>query len=347
MLGPEIYLSTLLFPLVLLSSVPHWVAAVFALAALVVDPVVMLMGLTGPVTTLFHAAYLAALLPALLDWLLTLRPLAAPANSRARVARAALMMSGLLITVGLFVVAPAELTRTRLAASPLAPALREVEVAPSGWLLTDSHDLWQQAVSFGADPRTARVVSPRNVDSLRERLAVPQTSIWVLQSDEPVNAQPLAMLVSPFYPGVEETLANNVRLQRFATPAEAPPRQVGATFVDDVTLSQVRVPHEICDGSLLPVELLWGNQPGQQSLFLHLLAPDGQIVSQRDGLPAPSPDKWALQVPVALEPGTYTLVAGRYDPQTMERVPLAQGADSVILGTIQIGIPGTERCSQG
>ncbi|MBI1878124.1 MAG: hypothetical protein HYR94_07845, partial [Chloroflexi bacterium] len=106
-------------------------------------------------------------------------------------------------------------------------------------------------------------------------------------------------------------------------------------------------------GLSLPILLQWvADQPPSTdfTVFLHLLSPDGRLVAQDDAYPTwltPQPtSQWPLQQPILdshrlnlpadLSPGIYTLQAGLYDVQTLERLPLPDGSDIFTLGQIQV-----------
>ena len=69
-------------------------------------------------------------------------------------------------------------------------------------------------------------------------------------------------------------------------------------------------------------------------MFVHLLGPDGRLVTQHDGLPVNGTrptDTWlpgerlvdpvALEIPANLPTGTYRVEVGLYDATTGERLP--------------------------
>ncbi|GIW05226.1 MAG: hypothetical protein KatS3mg060_0031 [Dehalococcoidia bacterium] len=104
-------------------------------------------------------------------------------------------------------------------------------------------------------------------------------------------------------------------------------------------------------GREVPVELYW--QAGHwlerdYAVFLHVVGPDGRLVTQRDGPPADGArpttswqpgeivlDRRLLPIPIDLPPGEFRLVAGLYDPTTGERLGLP-GADSATVGVVRI-----------
>lgn len=329
--GPQAALTALLLPFILLLvPQPAATSALFTVGALLAGPVAERLGVQGVAATAFQVGYILALAPALAEWLAMLQPVLGWARWRRR-GLAALSAASLgLFTLALFVLAPREIRPVRLAASPLAPALREVQAAPGGWLLTDSHDLWEQAVGLGVGPVTARVVSERNRDALLAHLQAAPASLWLLQSSHERAAPLLEPLVAAFYPASEQTLADGSRLRRFVSALDAPLTPVAeGTFQDGVTLAAIQLPPATQAGALLPLALHWDGDPGSQTLFLHLVAPDGSLVSQRDVLPAPTPDRHALLLPATLVPGSYTLFVGRYDPATAQRLTLSQGGDTI------------------
>jgi hypothetical protein len=92
-------------------------------------------------------------------------------------------------------------------------------------------------------------------------------------------------------------------------------------------------------GKLLTYRLFWktGNAPARDYvLFAHLIGADGQRYANAD-LPYPT-STWgtgryvasdlAIQLPASLPAGAYRLVAGLYDPQTGQRLPLQSAAPS-------------------
>jgi hypothetical protein len=91
----------------------------------------------------------------------------------------------------------------------------------------------------------------------------------------------------------------------------------------------------------------WRQQsaPEPVSLFIHLIAPDGDIAAQWDGLTA-AWEGWRsgdllmqnhpLTLPENAAPGRYELRAGLYDPETGERWTTADGTDFLLLGEISV-----------
>ncbi len=104
-------------------------------------------------------------------------------------------------------------------------------------------------------------------------------------------------------------------------------------------------------GEPLALRLAWQTiaQPSADyALFLQLLDADGRVAAQRDvpllagGVPASAwqPGQQAetrlgIALPVGSAPGDYRLIAGLYDPQTGQRVPVG-GGDFVELGVVSV-----------
>ena len=90
--------------------------------------------------------------------------------------------------------------------------------------------------------------------------------------------------------------------------------------------------------------------PRDYTVFVHLVAPDGRVAAQADARPAwvvPWPsDRWQpgqavldghrISLPTDLPPGRYQVRAGLYYWETMQRLPLLDGGNSVLVGETQI-----------
>jgi hypothetical protein len=100
------------------------------------------------------------------------------------------------------------------------------------------------------------------------------------------------------------------------------------------------------------VTLAWQGQTeltASQRVFLHLLGPDGDLLTQSDGEPAnwtrPTTgwapgeivmDQRVLTIPGDAVSGEYTLLTGLYNPANGERLALPDGATTVFLNTLQV-----------
>jgi hypothetical protein len=90
-------------------------------------------------------------------------------------------------------------------------------------------------------------------------------------------------------------------------------------------------------GSVLPVELAWeGPLDGTRRLSLRLIAQDGTLVAQvDDGLEALN--RIQLFVPPDAAPGTYGLHLMVYDAESLEPIPAGDGAQIVMVATVEVG----------
>jgi hypothetical protein len=88
---------------------------------------------------------------------------------------------------------------------------------------------------------------------------------------------------------------------------------------------------------------------GPRAIFVHLLAPDGQVAAQWDGLDVPVKgwrvgdtilQKASFDLPPDLSSGQYWLQTGVYNPDTMKRLPvLTDGeriADRILLSPVEV-----------
>jgi len=105
---------------------------------------------------------------------------------------------------------------------------------------------------------------------------------------------------------------------------------------------------EVEPGGELVLLTAWEQEARPQTvkLFIHLIAPDGQTISQWDGLGA-AWEGWRtgftlyqlhrLTIPPDAPPGTYQLWAGLYHPDTLQRWTTPADPDGrVLLGQITI-----------
>ncbi|MGQ9600991.1 MAG: hypothetical protein ACUVWZ_16485 [Anaerolineae bacterium] len=113
-----------------------------------------------------------------------------------------------------------------------------------------------------------------------------------------------------------------------------------AGWEEEATLGEIVVlaDHSVeKDDGLLKVTLWWKclEQPERRyTVFLHLYNADGKLVAQKDSQPASNHlptvfwrrgdvvrDQRAIELPVDMPHGRYTIAVGLYDPQTMVRLP--------------------------
>jgi len=114
-------------------------------------------------------------------------------------------------------------------------------------------------------------------------------------------------------------------------------------------------PASIEPSAPLTVTLVWQGRAEMDvsyRVFLHLLKPDGSLLTQSDGEPAAwtrpttgwAPgeiilDERVLTLPPDTPPGPYTLLVGLYDPTTADRLPLPDGATAISITTLTLEEP--------
>jgi hypothetical protein len=137
---------------------------------------------------------------------------------------------------------------------------------------------------------------------------------------------------------------------RVLTEPSAISHAVGASFDNQIELLGYDAMLE--DGEVA-ITLHWRSiqVPGADyTVFLHLLDSEDQVVSQHDSPPqggAYPTSTWdagevvvdghVLPLPQDLTPGLYSLRVGLYLPASGERLPVADGGDSVKLGSVRLG----------
>jgi hypothetical protein len=149
-------------------------------------------------------------------------------------------------------------------------------------------------------------------------------------------------------------------------PVEEPSyhRDVKASFEQNLDLIGYDLePAVLQPGGILTVTLHWQARDwvgAPYTAFVHLVDPSGQGVAQADGPPFDGlhpTDHWLpgehlrderhLTLPGESPPGRYQIVVGWYDPETLDRLPLVDGGDSlplayIPLDPIEIDEPGTQ-----
>lgn len=123
----------------------------------------------------------------------------------------------------------------------------------------------------------------------------------------------------------------------FAAPGtEEPSRDNGLIMLEGYALAS-----EVKAGEELLLLLRWESLDlvdYNYHVFVHLLAPDNELIAQRDGQPVQwlrpvstwepgevIADRYGLLLPETLGPGTYQINIGLYDPLTGERLPVNTG----------------------
>ncbi len=148
------------------------------------------------------------------------------------------------------------------------------------------------------------------------------------------------------------TLHVTAPLRTFAPPnaSQALNADLGPVMLFGVDVS----PPRMTPGTPLNVTLVWKAEDLMDisyHTFLHLLGPDGSLVTQSDGVPADwtrgtpgwLPGEFVVEtrtlvLPASAPPGEYTLWAGMYDPATGDRLTTSDFPDGrVRLGTVPAG----------
>jgi hypothetical protein len=124
---------------------------------------------------------------------------------------------------------------------------------------------------------------------------------------------------------------------------------VSAVFAGQMALIGFDLPQAtVSSPATIPVTLYWNALSGEiensYTVFVHLLAPDGRVIAQHDGLPAQGERPTNEWVPGEYivdrhelawrEPdyiGPAQIAVGLYDPETGERLRTAGGADHFLL----------------
>lgn len=137
-----------------------------------------------------------------------------------------------------------------------------------------------------------------------------------------------------------------------ASPTRAVPLPVEGW--ENPRLISARTVAALPAGAVLPVALTWLAEAPVRTdykVFVHALAPDGQLVAQHDAMPLNDlrpMTQWRAGEPVydphglALPPtyrGALTVVIGLYDPNTGERLRTRSGADALALSQVQVNAP--------
>jgi hypothetical protein len=125
------------------------------------------------------------------------------------------------------------------------------------------------------------------------------------------------------------------------------------TFADNVILKAYHWP-DVSAGEQAAISLYWqaaGQISYPYTVFLHLVDVQDNIVAQADAQPhnhlGEYPMNWwdpneivldvhRMSIPKDTPPGRYTLRVGLYRLDTLTRIPLLQGGDSVDLGDMNI-----------
>lgn len=176
----------------------------------------------------------------------------------------------------------------------------------------------------------------------------------------PDDAQPgiVRVEVSFYDPQTLDTLGEMVVVDYLLVEepdAGAPDAAIGQ-FGDAIELLQVQAPITATAGAPLTVQTRWrASAPvtADYTAFMHVVAPDGQLVAQIDRPPTagfystlawrtgwPVADAFELTLPAGSAPGNYRVLLGLYDPTTMQRLPVTQSGrasgDALLAATVRV-----------
>lgn len=149
----------------------------------------------------------------------------------------------------------------------------------------------------------------------------------------------------------------NVRLAVYVMPEHRPADEtvddIDLRLGDDIVLVGYRGwKLNPTAGEVTQLQLLWRADRTPQrryKVFLQLLDPRDQVITQRDAEPAGESrpttdwpageiiqDNHGLLIPPGTPPGTYRRIIGMYDAETLERLKLPDGADFINLSPVTV-----------
>ena len=320
-------------------------AGLLSLLFVLRDPVVpFLLTVESAALRVLDVAYSTAAVGFAAGWAARLSP--PPVAVRLRAASLAMAGVVLLAALGSVPLGLMEFRRLARADSPYAPLLDELEQAPvRGYVLLGSHQLYEAVYPFVWRRHTVRVVSERNAEALFIQITSDSEgnrAIWLLghpQLDEPL-VQLQARLLERGFPAGGEWYGDR-RLERLTLASPTTAEAAGGTFADAVTLRQVAWKLDAAPGEWVPVELVWEvpEHALQTAIYVHLRDAEGRTVAQHDAQPTWTAGQLVTRHALRLPPdrqGTFSLVVGRYVPQTGERVLTVSGADGIMVGNVAV-----------
>jgi hypothetical protein len=192
------------------------------------------------------------------------------------------------------------------------------------------------------------------------RLRLPSTATpgrytLLAQGIDPQSGSDLARRLGPFpVPDAQEIADVVIASRDYVTELPTLARAVDVSFGPALKLAAATgLAPELAAGQPLTITLAWqalAPVDASYSVFLHLLGSDGTIAAQRDTIPQAGAlptnlwlpgevvvDTYTLLPEQSLAPGTYTLIAGLYDPRTMERLPVTTNAGTSMGDHVELG----------
>jgi len=212
-----------------------------------------------------------------------------------------------------------------------------------------------------AIPLTYRPSSDAEVDAQMHRLVQGRARLFVLyyaEREADPNGWYERWLAANAFKADQQWIGN-IRLAVYHAPQElGEPQQLNARFGDQITLELAQLPPPVRAkqaahvGDVLPFRFVWRTQqPLTQNykIFIHIGPVDGAAAAQTDSEPVagdrpttswqpnePIIDAHAIWLKPDTLPGIYPIWIGLYDPQTGQRLKLADGSDRLQLGVIEI-----------
>jgi len=144
--------------------------------------------------------------------------------------------------------------------------------------------------------------------------------------------------------------------------AQAAPGATWLPLSSGTSVAQLDAPITTCPGATVNITLTWragGPFDADYIVFLHLRAPDGQVIAQADGPPRDGsypptvwssdeiiPDPRTIEVPTNAPLGRYAIVVGLYHPQTGARWPVDDSPARTSDGGVRIGVLRVNPCGR-
>ncbi len=205
---------------------------------------------------------------------------------------------------------------------------------------------------------------PLTADVVQEALgsmALDDRETFGLVIYDPPSTDPTRVLATTLlenaYPIGTEQWSGLLNYQIYAAgPATPEKTTLDAVFEGVLHAEAVALlDQQAAPGDVIRVAVDWRTDaPVEDSFFTftHLLDADGSLVTQRDGIPGGGllpmtdweagetvTDRYALQLPPDLAPGSYRLITGIYNPANGLRLRVTDGSDTgdhVVLGIINV-----------
>lgn len=144
---------------------------------------------------------------------------------------------------------------------------------------------------------------------------------------------------------VVNTGLTSIPAREFVTEPAAAARPLWAQFGDEIHLSGYEVTQQTISGQRrVEVTLYWqadGRVSNAYTVFTHLVAADGQLAAQQDGMPVHNTwpttcwrpgevvaDSYTIILDANITPGAYQLFTGLYHPESGERLPVTSAVPS-------------------